>query len=252
MLRGAFIFGGLALAFAVASLLDPRVLPTGEDVWLKPLRFALAFAVHALTLAWLWRLADRHPESDRLFDLACRLQLAVMVVELACVALQGARGVPSHFNVADPFDAAVFTIMGIGTYGLFIGYAGMALNLLLRPGPSRLIDLGILCGLALSVAGGLVGVAMVAVFNGHGVGPGGGELAFFGWRISGGDLRVPHFVGIHALQALPAIAWLLSRTTALASIRWIGFAGGSSAYLAAFAAILALALEGRSVFEIVR
>jgi hypothetical protein len=39
-----------------------------------------------------------------------------MVVELACIGTQAGRGDESHFNYATPFDRAVFTIMGLGTF----------------------------------------------------------------------------------------------------------------------------------------
>jgi hypothetical protein len=40
---------------------------------------------------------------------------------------------------------------------------------------------------------------------------GGPGLPVVNWSFHAGDLRAPHFVGIHALQLLPLVAWLLSR-----------------------------------------
>lgn len=251
MLRGALLFGLCAVAFAIATGIDMRSLPNGENPWLKPLRFALAFAVHALTLSWLWWLTARDPIRDRLFEFACRGQLWVMGVELGCVVIQAARAVPSHFNVTTTFDSAIFTVMGLGTIGLFIGLAAMVAGLIWRPGPSRLIDASVMAGLALCIGGGLVGVVMVAVYAGHGVGPGGGELPLFGWRLAGGDLRVPHFVGIHALQALPLIGWALQRMKMAEPVRWVALGIGTTAYGAVFGAIVTQTLRGQSVLEAV-
>lgn len=71
-----------------------------------------------------------------------------------------------------------------------------------------------------------------------------------GWSTVGGDLRVPHFVGLHALQAILLIGWLLSRTSvARLSTRqrillvWVA----ALAYFGLILILLWQALRGQSV-----
>ena len=93
----------------------------------------------------------------------------------------------------------------------------------------RALGWGIRLGLLITVIGMLIGVLMtgptpdqlsameagapVTVLGAHTVGAadGGTMMPVTGWSLDGGDLRIPHFVGIHAMQLLPLVGWWLSR-----------------------------------------
>ena len=76
---------------------------------------------------------------------------------------------------------------------------------------------------------------------------GGPGLPGTGWSVEHGDLRVPHFIGLHALQVLPLFVWLLARRRVdeARRARLAVVAGGS--YAALFLILIWQALRGQSL-----
>lgn len=110
---------------------------------------------------------------------------------------------------------------------------------------------GIRCGIVLFLFSSAVG-ALMSVWLRHSVGvpDGGPGLPFVNWSTRGGDLRAAHFMGMHALQAVPLFAYALQRYAKQHATR--GTAIFALAYLGFFTLILAQALAGRPLLAIYR
>lgn len=220
---------GLASALTLVGtlagmLLDPRII-TGAAAWLKPAKFAISFTFYSFTFLWLLSFVRGHP---RLVRLAATATAVTGVVELAIIVAQAARGTTSHFNEATPLDGILFGIMGGAVVVLWLMNLLTTILLIRQRLPDSAFAWGLRLGLAISVVGLAEGFLMLqpgqnvvaalggahAVAGAHhsvGVADGGPGLPLVGWSTEGGDLRAAHFVGMHALQALPLAGWLLSR-----------------------------------------
>jgi len=246
------------LVFALeAQLFDPRQV-LGASVWAKPAKFGASVALTGLTLALLLRHIDVPARGRRV---AVALITWLTGLELVLITLQSIRGVPSHFNAATPFDVVVFAAMGIGIaiVTAAIGYLGY------RAFRTRYVDrafgwgirLGIVTMLFGSAIGGMMPTptaaqkaqiaagAHPALVGAHTVGApdGGPGLPVTRWSTAHGDLRVAHFVGLHALQLLPLAGWLIGRRRRRDGAALTVIAG--AAYFGLVATALIGALRGR-------
>jgi hypothetical protein len=98
------------------------------------------------------------------------------------------------------------------------------------------------------LAGARVGVRMTIV-GAHTVGglDGGLGIPMTGWSRQHGDLRVPHFIGLHAIQALALITIGLRRWRWPEAVRVKVVLVAASSYALLFLLLLWEALRGRSV-----
>jgi hypothetical protein len=242
--------------FTAGLWLDPRVV-TGAPVWLKPAKFAFATGLYMLTLAWIF---DSLRAWRRTRRVVAWTTAVVFVVEVTIIALQAWRGAASHFNVATPFDAVLFRIMGAGIALQTLASVAVAVTLWRQAFDDRALGWAFRLGTVLAILGAATGGLMTrptpsqiadaaaagrfTVAGAHTVGApdGGPGLPVAGWSTRAGDLRVAHFLGIHALQVLPLVAVLARRRPERQRVRTVLAAG--ALYALAFAAALAQALAG--------
>lgn len=213
------------LASLVGIVVDHRII-TGVPAWVKPAKFAISISIYSFTLLWFLHFIQGH---KRLVSLLANGITMAMFLEILCIVGQAMRGTTSHFNNATPFDATVYRIMAVSIIFAFVLNIIVAVLLLLQRMKNPLLAWSLRLGLLLMLVGMAVAFLMtqptaiqmaalhaggsLPIVGAHSVGvvDGGPGLPFLGWSTIGGDLRIPHFVGLHALQVLPLFGWLLGR-----------------------------------------
>lgn len=209
----ALVMAALSVVTLTLAIVDPREV-LGQNAWFKPLKFALSIGIYAVTMAWFVGLPGlRRP---RIARIAAWITVVGLVAEILVIVWAAATGTTSHFNVTTPLHATLWAVMGASIAAVWIMTLVVGLLVFRAPLPDRARTLAIRAGVVL----GLVGMALaflmtsptseqlddfqgVAGAHAVGVADGGAGLPFLGWSTVGGDLRIGHFVGLHALQVIP-------------------------------------------------
>lgn len=200
----------------LAMALDARTF-NGINVWIKPPKFELSTAIHMATLALFWPFIHEKLRSGRAFRIAPWVIAAVFMFEVGYIGFRAALAEASHFNESTPVAAAMYAAMGVGIVIVMAITVWIGIGVLRSGagGISAAMRLAIGVGLILgSVLATISGGYMSALQHSHWVGGAAtdaGGIPFFGWSRSGGDLRAAHFLGLHAMQGLPMVGWLLQR-----------------------------------------
>ena len=197
--------GALALAVIPGIFYDTRIV-SGINPWVKPLKFDVSIMIFCLTMVIILK------DFEKSFRLRMGRHMAIcMLIETFCIGLQAFRGVKSHYNWNTWFDTSVYVVMGISiTYNTLLLCYVAYLWLKHPPRHELPLVLGNGLGTASLVLGSLAG-GYAAAQPGHTVGApdGGPGIAFLNWSTTGGDLRIAHFVGLHGVQLLMLLGYLL-------------------------------------------
>jgi hypothetical protein len=209
---------GLTLTAAVGLVVDDRQI-INESVWLKPFKFGIAFVLYGGTLAWL---LSKLQKAKRFGWWTGTVFAVTGLVDVGFIAVQAARGTFSHFNAnTDTFNQIGQQVFMSGVLGLFGASLVIAIMLLFQRVGDAALNRAIRIGLGLATAGMFIAFYLVGA-NGardevtdayghpvtlsgsHGIGveAGGPGMPLTHWSTVGGDLRIPHFVGLHAIHFL--------------------------------------------------
>lgn len=202
----------LAAAAAVMGLIDQRQV-TGAGVWMKPLKFAVSGAIYTLTLAWLVGQVRRGRRSA---DRAGTWVVVALSIEILLIFVLAGAAETSHFNISTPWHTTVWAIMAASISLVWVMTLLIAIAVVRNPGSDPARTLAVRSGIILALVGLALGFLMTlptagqlddfrGIVGAHAVGvpDGGPGLPLLGWSTTGGDLRIPHFIGMHALQVIP-------------------------------------------------
>nr|HPM52575.1 hypothetical protein [Rhodoglobus sp.] len=258
----AAAMGVLVVVCLVGLVVDPRE-SLGVNVWEKPLKFAISTAVYAVTWSWLIGQLQRF---QRVAWWAGTISAILLLIELVIITGAAAAGITSHFNVSTPVSTALWSIMAASIGTLWVATFVVSIILFRNPLGDRARTLAIRAGALIALAGMALAFLMTGptaaqlddwqgIAGAHTVGlaDGGPGLPLLGWSTVAGDLRIPHFVGMHALQVIPLALILIelaARRIAVlrdVDVRYRLVAIVSAAYVAVLAVLTWQALRGQSI-----
>jgi hypothetical protein len=240
----------IAILFAASAVFHTGVYALtggswqGAVSWRKPIEFSLSFAVATATLAWILGLLGPR----RIQDWALALVYgAASVGEVALIALQRWRGTASHFNSDTPFDAAVFSGMGVLIILVSLAVLWLAARTLGTVAGDRALIWAVRLGLVFFAVG--LGIGFLLLNEGFAqasVGAASSPITIG----AHGALTLPHALALHALQVLLVLAWLSARANVPLARRIALVVVVSVGYLGLLAVELAQALAGSAPLDL--
>jgi len=199
------------LALISTALLLAYPSPVSNlSVWIKPIKFDISFGTYAWTVAW-WISLLRNEGDPRI--LLRRSFFFTIAIEVACISLQAGRTAIAGRSVRTPLDSAIGVLSTTMIFFNTLLVIWIAFVFWREAyGLSSIYSWANRLGLLIFLFGNAIGGQMLA-HHGHTIGAPNNSagLPFLNWSTIGGDLRISHFLSIHAIQVLPLAAFLLTR-----------------------------------------
>lgn len=209
-----FYFGLLCLGLALLCIILSHFSTTkvhGINAWYKPFKFAISIGLFSWTMGWYCFYLPDYNVKPYNWSI-----IVLLGWELLYIFIQAQRGELSHFNVSTPIYSIIYGLMGLSAVlvTLYTAYVGFLFFRYSFPELPHYyvwaIRLGILICVIFSFEGALMGSRMnhsIGALNDN------SNLFIVGWSKTVGDLRIAHFIGMHALQVLPLLSFYLLKNT---------------------------------------
>jgi hypothetical protein len=241
------LFLAMMIPTGWAALTDPRTF-NGIDVWDKPLKFELSIAIFLLTAAFAFTRLPQGWAKTRTGRFVTWAPIVAALGEIAYIAWRASRAEASHYNRGSLFAIVVYGVMGVGALIMTLTALIQGIAILRTPdtvGDHPVFRAALGWGLILTCLLGATMGGYMSAQSSHWVGGLHSDahgLPLLGWVTTGGDLRPPHFLGIHASQIIPVAALVIIRLFGKAAGLVTGlFVAG---YIALTLAVFAQALMG--------
>jgi hypothetical protein len=211
-----FWYGLICLVFSAVCIVLTRYSNTqvyNVNAWYKPFKFAFSTFLFVWAMAWYCYYLPNF--NIKLFNWSVIILLGF---EIFYIAFQASKGQLSHYNVSTPVYSALYSMMALAAsiVTLYTAYVGILFFTNSLPELPDYYLWAIRMGIIIFVIFSFEGFAMGSRLN-HSVGAlnENSNLFILGWSKTVGDLRVSHFIGMHALQVLPVLSYYVLKNTKL-------------------------------------
>ncbi len=211
-----FYFGLLCLLLSIVFLIlakNTSVQVYGVNAWYKPFKFAFSTLTFVWAMAWYCYYLPNF--NITLFNWSV---IVLLGFEIVYIAFQASKGQLSHYNISTPVYSALYSMMALAASAvtIYTAYVGFLFFKYSFPELPTYYVWAIRFGIIIFVIFSFQGFAMGSRLN-HSVGAlnDNSNIFILGWSKIVGDLRVSHFIGMHALQVLPFLSFYFLKNSKL-------------------------------------
>ncbi|MBA2612157.1 MAG: hypothetical protein H0U95_09305 [Bacteroidetes bacterium] len=238
-----FYFGLLAFIGTIITAIltqTTSIQIMGINAYYKPMKFFLSTAIFAWTLAFYMQ----YLQNQQHVSIVSWITAIGLAYELVAITMQAARNKISHYNNQTPFDTLIYALMGlvITIVILSVLYIGILFFTQKIFSTTSIVIWSIRLSIIVTVIFSFEGFLMGSYLK-HTIGAEDGTkgLPVLNWSRTNGDLRVAHFLGLHAIQVIPIISYYIAKNTTHVFII-------ATLYLVIVTATLIQALLGKPLF----